>query len=291
MKNQSLMVYSDFIKKSEIPTQFFDQLLNEKFINNTPQYYQNYPELFSNLYKIDKVQLDLLNIAGFLYYQATIHADSLMDEKDVAKFPLISICQEESIKILTSIYGLNNDFWKLWNIRKSEYFIAILLDKELSKKEIITINEYEILADKKSAFGKIAIDCLYSIDNSNKELYNNLLLSHKYFSVAFQLNDDIQDFREDLKNDQFNWAVYLLQKEGISNQDPIILEKYLYIRNISKEIYLLAIEYCDKSLLIIDDFDLPKWEFVINSTKKTFLSAILEIDNYMETLLTQIEKS
>lgn len=161
----------------------------------------------------------------------------------------------------------------------------------MSKKEVVTIKEYETLADIKSAFGKVAIDCLYSIDNSSEEIHQKLLLSHKYFSVAFQLNDDIQDFKEDLKKGQFNWAVQLLKQQNITNQDPDILVKYLYIRGISKNMYLLGIDYCNKALNSIENITVSKWEEVLNDTKKSFTTAIIEIDSYIEVLKAEIGDS
>jgi hypothetical protein len=285
------MQFQNHIQSLPISQTFKVIILDSDFKNNNPEYYQNYPSLFSNVFSIIQKQLDLLDISGYLYYQSTIFADRLIDEKDISNFPLITICQEESIKILTSIYGLESPFWTLWNERRNEYLEAIYLEKEISKKEIVTIQEYEILADKKSAFGKVAIDCLFSIDNENEDLYQQLLLSHKYFSVAFQLNDDIQDFKEDLKNGQFNWAVYLLQLQNISNQDPNVLEKYLYIRGVSKKMYELGIEYCDKSSEIVKDINVPKWKKIVTDTKKRFTTAIIEIDNYLEMLTSEISLS
>lgn len=283
--------FSTYIQNLPISDTFKSVILDAKFINSNPTYYQNYPSLFSNAFLISKEQLDLLDIAGYLYYQTTIFTDSLMDEKDISKFPLITICQEESIKILSSIYGLNNDFWMLWNKRRNEYLEAIVFEKALSKKEVVTIEEYEILADTKSAFGKVAIDCLFSIDHTNSAVYQKLLLSHKYFSVAFQLNDDIQDFKEDLKKGQFNWAVYLLKQQNSTSQDPNVLEKYLYIRGISKKMYLLGIDYCNKALDCIENIPIPKWEKVLNDTKKSFTTAITEIDNYIEVLTAEVSAS
>ncbi|MBA0884771.1 hypothetical protein [Flavobacterium undicola] len=265
--------------------------MNSNFINSNPTYYQKYPSLFSNSFLITKEQLDLLDISGYLYYQATIFTDRLIDEKDITKFPLITICQEESIKILTSIYGLESNFWILWNKRRNEYLEAIVFEKVLSKKEVVTIEEYETLADTKSAFGKVAIDCLYSIDNTNVAVYEKLLLSHKYFSVAFQLNDDIQDFKEDLKKGQFNWAVYLLKQQNIINKDPDILVKYLYIRGVSKQMYLLGIDYCNKALDSIENIAVPKWKKVLVDTKKSFTTAIIEIENYIEVLTSEVSVS
>jgi hypothetical protein len=285
------MKFQTHIQNLPISQNFKELILDANFIKNNPLYYQNYPSLFSNVFLISTKQLDLLDIAGYLYYQSTIFTDSLIDEKDISKFPLITICQEESIKILSSIYNLKNNFWTLWNKRRNEYFRAIHLEKELYKKEIVAIEEYEILADTKSAFGKVAIDCLFSIDNKNEDLYQKLLLSHKYFSVAFQLNDDIQDFKKDFKNSQFNWAVYLLKQQNTTSQDPDILERYLYIRGISKKMYQLGIDYCNKSLDSIENIAVPKWKRVLTDTKKSFATAIIEIDNYIETLTSEVSLS
>lgn len=285
------MYLQTYIQNLQIPQIFKDSILDINFSKNNPDYYQNYPSLFSKAFSVRASTLKLLDIAGYFYYQATIFTDNLIDEQDLSKFPLITICQEESIKILTSIYGLKNNFWNLWNKRRNEYFQAILLEKELFKKESITIEEYEILADKKSAFGKVAIDCLFTIDDRNVEDYNLLMLSHKYFSVAFQLNDDIQDFKNDLINCQFNYAVYLLKKQNVTTSDPVILEKYLYIKGISKQIYLLGIEYCNKALDIVSSIDVPSWKGVLKETTKTFKTAIIEIDNYIEILTSEIKQS
>ncbi|MEM0543887.1 hypothetical protein WFZ85_14840 [Flavobacterium sp. j3] len=271
-----------------ISQNFKDIILDSNFIKNNPEFYQNYPSLFSNAFSINEDYLDFLDISGYLYYQSTIYTDSLIDEKDISKFLLITICQEESIKILSKFYGLEDNFWKLWNQRRNEYFQAVYIEKELYKKEVVTIEEFEILADQKSAFGKVAIDCLYSLDKKSKNLYQKLLLSHKYFSVAFQLNDDIQDFKNDFQKGQFNWAIYLLKQENLESQNPDVLQKYLYIRGVSKKIYMLAIDYCDKSLDVIKDIDVPSWKKVIADTKKALISSILEIDNYIELLTSEI---
>lgn len=283
--------FTNYIQNLAISNSFKSIIIDENFINCNPVFYQNYPSLFANIFTLQEQDLDLLNIAGYLYYQATIFTDNLLDENDVSKFPIISICQEESIKILTSIFGLKNDFWVLWNARRNEYIEAIYLEKALLNNDIVTIEEYEILADKKSAFGKVAIDCLFSIDTKNRSLYEQLLLSHKYFSVAFQLNDDIQDLKSDVQKGQFNWAYYLLKQEDIAEHKLEILEKYLYVRGIAKNIYTLAILYCDKSLQLVENIEVTEWKKVLLETQKTFRTAIIEIDDYLEILTAEINLS
>lgn len=281
--------FNNYIQNLSISDNFKLVILDTNFLATNPEYYQKYPELFAKVFVIERRELDLLNIAGYLYYQATLFTDGLIDDKKHDRFPLITICQEESIKILTSVFGLENNFWKLWNSRKKEYFEAIYLEKSFLKKDTISIEEYMALADKKSAFGKVAIDCLFSIDNSkDNDLYEQLLLSHKYFSVAFQLNDDIQDLKADVKKGQFNWAFYLLKQNKMSDHAPEILEKYIYIRGISKQMYQLGISYCDKALELVKDIDVPEWKKVLYDTKKAFITFIIEIDNYLEILTADI---
>lgn len=282
------MTFQEYIESLFINNIYKVQILDKKIIESNPSFYQKYASLFAKTHKILEKDLSLLDIAGFLYYKATLLTDNLIDEKDFSKFAQITICQEESIKILTSIFSLENNFWSLWNKRRDEYFEAIYLEKQFSKKDIVSLKEYETLADKKSAFGKVAIDALHSIDNRNNAVYHKLLLSHKYFSIAFQLNDDIQDFKNDLIKGQFNWAAYLLKKEIKSNDDPNILEKQLYIKGIAKVIYKKCINYCNKSLKIVENVNVPEWKNVINETKKSFQIAIIEIENYIETLTSDI---
>lgn len=285
------MQFKNYIRQLSISEDFKNQILNPNFISSNPLYYQNYPSLFARSFSISATNLDLLNIAGYLYYQATLFTDSLIDEGDIAKFPLINICQEESVKILTSIYGLESNFWKFWNFRRNEYLQAIYLEKSFLQKKNITIEEYEELADKKSAFGKVAIDCLYNLDNRDQILYDQLLLSHKYFSTAFQLNDDIQDFKIDVKKGQFNWAHYLLKQQDVDSKNIESLEKYLYIRGISREMYCLGISYCEKALRLVENIIVPDWIKVLQDTKKSFVTAIREIDNYLEILKAEINLS
>ncbi|PKB16139.1 prenyltransferase/squalene oxidase repeat-containing protein [Flavobacterium sp. 5] len=284
--------FNNYINDLPIADDFKKIITDTIFKDNNPVYYQKYPELFAEAFVVKQDQLDLLNIAGYLYYQATLFTDGLIDDGDISKFPLITICQEESIKILASIYDLTSDFWILWNSRKKEYLEAIYLEKLLNKKKVVRLYEYEILADKKAAFGKVAIDCLFSLNKEKDEsLYQQLLQSHYYFSVAFQLNDDLQDFKKDLQKGQFNWVNYLLQQQELLEVEVDVLEKYLYIRGISKKIYLLGIEYCDKALHLVAHVQVANWKEVLNDTKKRFSTAIKEIDNYLEILIAEINGS
>ena len=168
----------------------FNSLAKE---DGSPVFYQHYPRLFSKYFKQVKPSLvNQLSKAGYFYYHSTLLTDSLIDDKEFANFPVITLLQEETIKMLTSVYGIDSDFWKYWNKRRQEYFEAVKIEEKLYYDSKVSLVEYEKLADKKAAFGKVAIDCMYLLSNKEDEkLYQNLLKSHYYFSVGFQLYDDV----------------------------------------------------------------------------------------------------
>jgi hypothetical protein len=102
--------------------------------------------------------------------------DQLIDSKATAskskQLFLSNKLQEESIKLLTTVFGLDRSFWDLWSRRQEDYFKAIGLEKQLALNP--SYKKYQHVADLKAAFGKVAIDCLYILSNEkDHEKYND----------------------------------------------------------------------------------------------------------------------
>jgi hypothetical protein len=98
-------------------------ILNISIENDkSPKFYQEYPKLFNSYYNIDAEKLYVLSKAGYYYYHSILSLDSLMDDGEFKEIPQILTLQEESIKLLTSIYGVDSSFWSSWNKRKKEYY-------------------------------------------------------------------------------------------------------------------------------------------------------------------------
>ncbi len=203
--------FLEYVEKLPFNSRLKDIIADVNFIQANPSFYLNYPKLFLLTNDDADFHIEKLCLAGYLFYQSTLFLDAVIDNNDNHRLAVAMICQEEAIKLLTSIFGLNSRYWHLWNVRRDEYLKAIHIEKTyLKRANEVTIEEYGNLADFKSAFGKAAIDALYVLDDKiDNNIYRCLLNSHKYFSIAFQINDDVLDFKEDFKNGQFNWAVYI----------------------------------------------------------------------------------
>ena len=131
---------------------------------------------------------------------------------------------------------------------------------------------------------------MFILDNSEKkssELYNVLLESHYNFSVAFQLYDDVTDFKKDFLGKQFNKAVYELSNILTGREyDVEIMNKLLYIEGVGVKILNESISYLDRAKkYLIDDTTL--WYKTIIDFRKT-ISEYRDITNgYIEVLRTK----
>lgn len=270
-------------------------MIDEIFINSNPSYYTYYPYLFNNAFGIhDKNVLETLTLAGFFYYKAIINVDSIFDKKNPEnvfnKYVISNICQEETIKLLSSLFHKTHPFWELWNLRKLEYLKAFEIDKK--PKKITSYNDYETLADYKCAFGKIAIDSLFYLsEKKDKKLYNSILKSHKFFYVGFQIIDDITDFIEDIENGQFNILHFELEKikdKAYIARKPLKgLKTQLFLDGTISKVQNTATNNLEKALSYVKNLDLDQWKSEIQNLFNTSLNQQLNTIGFINVFKTK----
>ncbi len=290
LKENFIILLKNYLSQQKLPIEIINQIQNRDFIDYNPIFYTYYPYLFNEAFSIKKKEvLDSLSLAGFLYYKALITIDNLFDKKSSSnsfqRYLIANICQEEAIKVLSSLFPKNSPFWDTWNLRKVEYMKAYQMDKGFHK--ITSYKEYESLADYKSAFGKIAIDSLYFLSGeTHKEAYQKILKSHKYYYTAFQILDDIRDFQEDFENNQFNLALFELQqqvsKKEINNTPLRNLKQKIYQEGIVNKLQEKALEYINKSSLVKNSLFLNQWNFEIQTLHNDIVSHKLIVKGFIK---------
>jgi hypothetical protein len=144
-----------------------------------------------------------LALYGYLYMTAINSFDKLIDtvkqEKSAVQinYKLGYVCFEEAMKILCSVMPPTSRFWVSCREIKRRYFTGIELENQLSENEIVFTPElFNQLARYKHALSIIVIEslCHLSGDFQHRErLTESLFKLH----TAFQLLDDIDDFRND----------------------------------------------------------------------------------------------
>jgi squalene-hopene/tetraprenyl-beta-curcumene cyclase len=285
--------FTTYVKQLPFNQDTIKVILNTSDIGKNPMFYLEYASLFQNSFEIEdaKNKVTSLNIAGYLCYNYSLLLDASLD-KDAKHNTLIlsGIYLEEAIKILTNLFQLDNFFWGLWNLRKQEVFEASKAGKKMFHNGSFSMAEYEQLCDNKSALGKIALDSLFTLNNKTAtQNYTRLLESHKYFSVGFQINDDISDLIEDYENKDFNFAYYkfVIEKNRIVN-DINEVKKLLYISGEAVELYNLSLSYFEKALTIAKEVGQNTWLEAITGKIKETESAINSIEEYLEIINTKV---
>jgi len=275
--------------KSYLSNEVKSFILEKEFFNVNPAYYLYYPRLFySGESKLKDKFIDNLSIAGFLLYKSTLIKDDIIDKNhlNIDEYSMAGSLQEEATKVLTRIFHNTPSFWLKWEIRKSELKEGYRLDKSL--KSINSFDEYVRLCDLKSATGKVAIDCINLNYHHNNGNFDNIFKSHKYFYVAFQILDDIEDIIEDKKNNQFNIAFHELKIE-LSKREIFLsdistenLKKYLHLTGVSNNLRKKALRFLEEAEAIASEANLYLWESEIQRLYNTVVSHILNTDGYIK---------
>ncbi len=276
-------------EESYLPNEVKHFILEKDFFNINPPYYLYYPRLFCNgESELKDDFIDNLSIAGFLLYKSSLIKDDIIDKNhlNIKEYYIAGSLQEEAIKILTRIFHNNPSFWSNWEIRKKELNEGYELDKSL--KSISSFDEYVHLCDLRSATGKVAIDCINLYYHDNNGAFDNIYKSHKYFYVAFQILDDIEDVIEDRKNNQFNIAFHELKIE-LSKREILLsdisienLKKYLHLTGVSNTLREKALYFLGEAEIIAKKRNLDLWLSEIQRLYNTVVSHILNTEGYIK---------
>ena len=284
------------IKSSTLSDQLKELILNdveeEKNI-----FYFCYASLFTDK---ESEWIDNINLAGFFYYKYLIATDELVDNNNSSKntfrqLILTNFYHEESIRLLTIAFNHHPEFWNYFGLRKAEYLSAFQTDK----KYLNTLSEFEfeLLADNKSANGKVAIDSLFVMGTINQNDYQSLLLSHKLFSCGFQYYDDVLDLKQDILNKQTNIALCELKQKmseedflnGLENPDK--MHKLMHIKGLASSLLKKSIASFEEAKNVITAIDCPFWKQVIDIKKKEVQGILQNVDFYLEALKIKTQLS
>ena len=143
-----------------------------------------------------------------------------------------------ALNILTSIFNSSSNFWNFFSKYEREFTNAILFEKA-KHTGIVTpfpFTEFEVIAKGKAAMAKYITAALAILSNKPSNI-EKLEKSQDYFNIAFQLYDDLKDWKIDYKNCNYS---YLLSTVIYENQleDKIQSSNPPDLESIGRMIYL-----------------------------------------------------
>lgn len=298
LKYSYIEKYKTYLHNSLLPSSLSELSIQGLEKLGSGDFYVMYPRLFMEALGVkDEKMVEELSIAGYLYYQSLMNIDRIYDYKEHSYnlFTLLSLInlQEETIKILSSIFPNGSNFWIQWNLRKEEFLQAL----KFVPKGGLTLKQFKKLSIDKTSFAKIALDALYHFhfngeDNEDFERsYHLLLKSHDSFSIALQILDDVQDIAQDALNIQPNIAIEKLiekslikrsETKGLASEE---LKKVLHYSGTSLVLFRLAKYHLDKAYK--DIIDVPDCYFKV--LLQTLTNKVNQRINNMNGILAIIE--
>jgi hypothetical protein len=306
MLNESLHTQKAAIRAyiaQHLHHQHVDALMQDECFNTYAEFYDYYPYLFKDAFSdVDEQQVQQVNIAGFLCYKAVVLKDEYIDKKapdenDLRKLEASQLFYGASKKILAQVFAEASTFWQCWALRKTELEAANALDRKLNENNF-SYRTYQTFADNKSAMAKLAIDSLYVMGGQQQPtVYNDLLRSHREFSTAMQLFDDLFDIEEDIENDQFNIAILYLQQFLRSQQIEYkqlsvdTIEKHLFLSDVAADILAKALHHIQKARQWAKPYGLANWMRVLDFYEGIYRGVVSRKASYIATLQAKVYNS
>ena len=278
-------------------------IILEKNLNKKHWVYFNLVDFFSPLYpsiKVDK--LESLSFASYGYFRAMLIIDNLIDEpqankgSDVLKFLMLF---ESCIKELSFLFPSDSGFWKLFDNAKAVYFQAIKYEKlQWGELSVITKNDFEKLAENKSAaMCYPLIDALESLQGQGG-LYNKALKDFlKHLHIAFQYQDDLDDFKKDRINNQRTYPHFLINQAIKERNLAEVLEsadlqyKFLFTSGVASQSLTSAIENYKICLSITSELGLTSITDFIQQELEQCNGQLSEIELLIEKTKIKSQKS
>ena len=223
-------------------------------------------------------RVQLINLACISFLRGLIGFDKVIDEGAHEKFKLGLINYELAIKLTTSMFPPEHEFWQGFNKVQAEYFCALDTEMSLSSRGGISAEQFELLSQQKSSYVKLAVSLLcHSSGNFEcQPMLNDALMS---FHIALQYIDDLKDFKADIRQQQFTHIYFatldVLRQAEIPTQEvtPDVLYKYMILSGVAEGHCDLALEHLAQSLQALERFDVPGLTGMINEevvhTQKT----------------------
>ncbi len=244
--------------------------LLEVYYNTRKENAEKITLVFSDLFtKLTKDFLNKLSLASNYYFYSISIIDTILDEKkdklNQNSLLLSFVLREKSLRIMYNLFPTDNIFWKYFDKYYSEYIQAITFEINFKKelKNNYSIKKIEKIYSGKGAFLKAATTAM-AIKNENIPLIKPLEKSIDYYLIALGFYDDVNDWKQDWKNHQFNHLIEnvlitgKLKRSDINNEKE--LGKYIFFSGEAITSLKFAISYYKKAIITVKDVSCEFWK-------------------------------
>ncbi|MFE9883311.1 hypothetical protein [Streptomyces sp. NPDC005784] len=250
-----------------------------------PRIFYTYPLLFYTSFPdVSLAQLRALSTSGSYLFDYVLTLDEVLDRPSSCtggSLLLGAALHREALHGLHTLLPPGSPFWGHFD-RYFEHFCQAVLREEARHRGLLQPyprEELELVYSGKSAIAKACLAALAVLGGDERPLAW-LEASHDSYYVAFQLADDLTDWRIDYERGHYSYPLTLAflragwQRRVESGDRPPVPEvaELLARQGVVEEIRTLALEYLDRASGTVESMTDGSWPAAIRTTRERISS-------------------
>jgi hypothetical protein len=220
---------------------------------------------------------DQIRVNALIYLGARgiYEADPVLDNQVIGKNihePLMrsQFCTMEAVRILSGLFSADSPFWPQYYARYTDHFDELKESSQTDKK--LDHDAYISLLAKKYALLYLVLDTWhYLAGQKNKQAYEDLLKAVAWFTIGYNIPNEIRGLKTDLETHVNNYAYWrlldLLPEMGLSaaDFDQEELHKLVYVSGLAERMLNESMAAFEYSMTIADQYDLTLFKQIVLS--------------------------
>lgn len=248
--------------------------------------YYTYPLLFYTSFpNVSLAQLRALSICGSYLFDYVLSVDEVLDRpspRNSGSVVLGGALYREALCGLCELLPPPSVFWSRFD-RYFEQFCQAVLHEESRHRDLVrpyTQGELEMIYSGKAAVAKACLAALAALDGDDLPL-GALESSHDSFYIAFQLADDLDDWRIDYERGHYSYPLTRAflpvgwHRRVESAERPAVVEvgDLLVRHGVVEEIRGLALSYLDRAAEAVAGLTEGSWHAAIRTTRDRIIQS------------------
>lgn len=248
----------------------------------TINFYIYYPFLFWEEFpQVPLGKVEALAVSWREFLNFILDMDEVFDRQSSVDPKLIlrgTLFLKESLRLLYSIFPQSSPFWRYFEKYFKEFAQSVLLEhsKHFGVITPYSTEEMQSIAKGKAAMSKCVTAAL-SVLSKNEEKIEALSISQDYFNIAFQLYDDLKDWKEDYDNQRYSYLLTrVIQKYNADKKhkrsnlpNSEIIGRCVYFSGSAENQLREAENFLDKAKIPVEGFKCCHWFRIIADFKKS----------------------